>query len=200
MRRMVGFLVVVAPLLAGCSDDDGGSGGDETNGEQAGDPVSRLDGDALCGMVDCGTIEKQLGEPITDTLGGKNPPEQRGSVVCDYIPKAFAEADTEDLADQLTITTTVTPAEAKDAKAALDAYLVSDGETVAYQPVEGLGEAAGFAGSKLDVRSGGSQLAVIVDVGGALVEVVTKVEPDATQEQLRPIADELTNGVTTKLR
>lgn len=199
MRKRVGFLVVAVALLAGCSGDGGGSG-DETNGERAGDPVSGLDGDTLCGLVDRGTIEKQFGEPIADTLGGVNPPEQRGSVVCDYVPKSFAEADTEDLGEQLMITTTVTPAEADTAKAALDAYLVADGEKVAYEPVEGLGEAAGFAGSKLDVRSGGSQLAVIVEVRGTLVEVVTKAEPDATRDQLRPIADELTKELTTKLR
>ena len=199
MGKMVGLLVVAVALLAGCSDDGGGSG-DEPNGERAGDPVSALDGDTLCGMVDRGTIEKQFGEPIADELGGVNPPEQRGSVVCDYIPKSFAEADTEDLGGELTITTTVTPAGAGTAKAALDAYLVSDGETVAYEPVTGLGEAAGFAGSKLDVRAGGSQLAVIVEVRGTLVEVVTKVEPNATQDQIRPVADELTTAVTTQLR
>jgi hypothetical protein len=199
MGRMVGLLVVAAALLAGCSDDGGGSGA-EPNDERAGDPVSALDGDTLCGMVDRGTIEKQFGEPIADELGGVNPPEQRGSVVCDYIPKSFAEADTEDLGGELTITTTVTPAAADSAKAALDAYLVADGETVAYEPVTGLGEAAGFAGSKLDVRAGGSQLAVIVEVRDTLVEVVTKVEPNATQDQLRPIADELTTAVTTQLR
>jgi hypothetical protein len=199
MRKMVGVLVVGVALLAGCSGAGGGSG-DETTGEPAGNPVSGLDGDTLCGMVDRGTIQKLFGEPIEDALGGVNPPEQRGSVVCDYIPKSFAEADTEDLGGALTITTTVTPAEADTAEAALDAYLVSDGTTVAYEPVQGLGEAAGFASSELDVRSGGSQLAVIVEVRDTLVEVVTKVEPDATRDQLRPIADELTTKVTTQLR
>lgn len=198
MRKMVGLLVAATALLAGCSGAGGDSGG-ETKGERAGDPVSGLDGNTLCGLVDRGTIEKQFGEPISDALGGVNPPEQRSSVVCDYIPKSFAEADTDDLADKLTVTTAVTRVKEGTAKEALDAYLTSDGETVAYEPVTGLGEAAGFASSKLDVRSGGSQLAVILKIGDTLVEVVTNAEPDATQDQLRPIADELVEGVTSEL-
>jgi hypothetical protein len=107
-----------------------------------------------------------------DPIGGRagNPVSGLdGDTLCRMVGRGMIE--------QLTITTTVTPAEADTAKAALDAYLVSDGETVANEPVERLGEAAGFAGSKLDVRSGGSQLAVIGRVRDTVVEVVTKVEP-----------------------
>jgi hypothetical protein len=200
MRTMVGVLVVAAAVLAACSGDNGDGGGSDTNGEQIGDPVSGLDGDTLCGLVNRGTVEKQFGEQITDVFGGRDPSEPHGSVACDYVPKSFSEADADDLADKLLITTSVKPAEAKTAKAALDAYLVNDGETVTYEPLTGLGEAAGFAGSKLDVRSGGSQLAVIVKVRDTLVEVVTKAEPDATRDQLRPIADELVRGVMAELR
>jgi hypothetical protein len=57
-----------------------------------------------------------------------------------------------------------------------------------------------YAGSELEVRLGGNHLVAIITGGdGTLVEVITKAEPEGTIDQLRPIADELVEGVETKL-
>jgi hypothetical protein len=164
-------------------------------------PLAGLDGDKLCGMVDVALLEEHFGEPFADALGGVNPPEQDGSVVCTYASQAFVDADVADLADKLQVTTKVTHVtDASTAQDALDVSLVDDGETVAYQPVDGLGAVAGYAGSDLNVDSGGSYLVAIIEIDGAFVEVATLADPEGTVEQLRPIADELLPKVESELR
>ncbi len=200
MRMTVGLLAITAVLLAGCSDNgNGASAGRRTAGSTAA-PVGRLDDDTVCGMVDRATVEKLFGEPIANVRGGVNPPEQRSSVGCGYISKSFVEADTEDLDNELMVSTDVTLSDADTAKDALDASLTDSGKTVAYQPVAGLGLAVGYARSELNVLSGGSRLAAIIEIDGAFVEVVVKAEPEGTLDQLRPIADELVSDVEQELR
>ena len=211
MRIAMGILAGAVLLLASCSGDSGDTGGTndnkgsggETTGEQASGPLAGLDGDTLCGLVDKATVEALVGEEIVDQLGGINPPEQRSSVICDYLTRSFAEADNDDLAAAPKMTVKVTAARDGDgtAEEALDAYLTNlDGEVLAFQPVDGLGAAAGFAGSEFEPLGGGSQLAAIIEVDGALVEVVAKLEPTGTLDQLRPVADELVKGVEAELR
>jgi hypothetical protein len=207
IRTVTGIAVVTAAmLLGGCGSDDTGNGptGETTAGPDAtvaDGPLAGLDGDKLCGMVDLALLEEHLGEPFADALGGVNPPEQDGSVVCTYASQAFADAAAADLTGKLQVTTKVTAVTGvSTAQGALDAALVDDGETVAYQPVPGLGAAAGYAGSELNVDSGGSYLAAIIEIDGEFVEVVTKADPEATVEQLRPIADELFPKVESELR
>jgi hypothetical protein len=206
IRTVTGIAVVTAAaLLGGCGSDSGDSGGATTTagpGATVADgPLAGLDGDKLCGMVDLTLLEEHFGEPFADALGGVNPPEQDGSVVCTYASQAFTDADVADLADKLQVTTKVTQVtDASTAQDALDASLVDDGETVAYQPVDGLGAAAGYAGSDLNVDSGGSYLVAIIEIDGAFVEVVIKADPEGTVEQLRPIADELLPKVESELR
>ncbi len=206
IRTVTGIVAVtVVVLLGGCSSGGGasGAGGTTTAGPDAtvaDGPLAGLDGDELCGMVDLALLEERFGEPFADALGGVNPPEQDSSVVCTYPSQAFADAEVADLADKLQVTTKVTAVDASSAKEALDAALADDGTTVAYQPVDGLGAAAGYAGSDLNVDSGGSYLTAIVEVDGAFVEVVTKAEPQGSAEQLRPVADELLPKVESALR
>lgn len=206
IRNMTGIVVVTAAMmLGGCGRDSGDPGGETTTtGPDAGvtdGPLAGLDGDELCGMVDLALLEERFGEPFADALGGVNPPEQDSSVVCTYPSQAFVDAEVADLADELQVTTKVTVVdEVSTAQGALDASLVDDGEAVAYQPVDGLGEVAGYAGSDLNVDSGGSYLVAIVEIDGDFVEVVTKADPEGTVEQLRPIADELLPKVESELR
>lgn len=207
IRTVTGIVVVTAVvLLGGCGSDDSGngSGGETTTaGPDAtvGDgPLAGLDGDKLCGMVDVSLLGEAFGEPFADALGGVNPPEQDSSVVCTYGSQAFVDADVAELADKLQVTTKVTATDASSAQEALDACLVDDGEPVAYQPVDGLGAVAGFAGSELNVDAGGGNLAVIVEVDGEFVEVVVKAEPQGTVDQLRQVADELLPKVESELR
>lgn len=216
IRTVTGIVVVTAVvLLGGCGSDDpgpggGGSGGETTTaGPDAGPdatvaegPLAGLDGDKLCGMVDLAKLEEAFGEPFADSLGGVNPPEQDSSVVCTYQSQAFMDSEIADLEDKLQVTTKLTFAsEATTAQEALDAALVDvGGTTVAYQPVDGLGAAAGYAGSELDVGAGGSHLAAIVEVGGEFVEVQVKADPQGTLEQLRPVMDELFPKVESELR
>lgn len=206
IRTVTGIVVVTAAVLLGGCGSDPGDSGDETTaaGPDAtvtDGPLAGLDGDKLCGMVDRALLEEHFGEPFADALGGVNPPEQDSSVVCTYPSQAFVDADVADLEDKLQVTTKVTSVtDASTAQDALDASLVDDGETVAYQPVDGLGEVAGYAGSDLNVDSGGSYLVAVIEIDGAFVEVVTKADPEGTVEQLRPIADELLPKVESELR
>jgi hypothetical protein len=215
IRTVTGIVVVTAVvLLGGCGNEDpdpggGGSGGEtgETttagpNATVAEGPLAGLDGDKLCGMVDLAKLEEAFGEPFAEALGGVNPPEQDGSVLCNYQSQAFMDAEIADLEDKLQVTTKLTFAsEATTAQEALDAALVDvGGTTVAYQPVDGLGAAAGYAGSELNVGSGGSHLAAIVEVGGEFVEIQVKADPQGTIEQLRPVMDELFPKVESELR
>jgi hypothetical protein len=209
IRTVTGIVAAtVVVLLGGCGSDaagsgDSGGGGTTTAGPDAtvsDGPLAGLDGDKLCGMVDLALLEEHFGEPFADALGGVNPPEQDSSVVCTYASQAFVDAEVADLADKLQVTTKVTVVDASSAQEALDASLADDGETVAYQPVDGLGAAAGYASSDLNVDSGGSYLTAIVEVDGAFVEVVTKADPEGTVEQLRPIADELLPKVESEPR
>lgn len=209
IRAVTGVVAVtVVVLLGGCGSDAGGTGGTGGAGTTtagpdatvADGPLAGMDGDKLCGMVDLALLEEHFGEPFAEALGGVNPPEQDSSVVCTYASQAFVDAEVADLADKLQVTTKVTAVDASSAQEALDASLVDDGKTVAYQPVDGLGAAAGYAGSDLNVDSGGSYLAAVVEVDGAFVEVVVKAEPEGTVEQLRPVADELLPKVESELR
>lgn len=197
IRTVTGIVVVTAAvLLGGCGSDSGDAGGETTtagpDATVADGPLAGLDGDKLCGMVDVALLEEHFGEPFADALGGVNPPEQDGSVVCTYASQAFVDADVADLAGKLQVTTKVTHVtDASTAQDALDASLVDDGETVAYQPVDGLGAVAGYAGS---------DLVAIIEIDGAFVEVATLADPEGTVEQLRPIADELLPKVESELR
>jgi len=196
--------VAAVLLLGGCGGDSGGTGDSpDTAGPDAtvaDGPLAGLDGDTLCGMVDLAAMAEHFGEPFADVLGAVNPPEQDSSVVCTYQSQAFIDAEVADLEKQLQITTRVTlVTDAPTARDALDASLSNDGEPVAYQPVDGLGEVAGYAGSDLNVDSGGSYLVAVVEVGGGFVEVVTKAHPEATVEQLRPVAEELLPKVESEL-
>ncbi|MBB4908787.1 hypothetical protein [Actinophytocola algeriensis] len=205
-RRVTGIVVVTAAaLLGGCGRDSGDSGGATTTAGPeatvADGPLAGLDGDKLCGMVDVALLEEHFGEPFADALGGVNPPEQDGSVVCTYPSQAFVDAEIADLANKLQVTTTVTHVtDASTAQDALDASLADDGKTLAYQPVDGLGAVAGYAGSDLNVDSGGSHLVAVIAIDGAFVEVVTQADPEGTVEQLRPIADELLTKVESEPR
>lgn len=205
MLKTAGLLAAATVLLAGCSGDgdSGGGGGGATGeptGEQGSGPLAGLTPDALCATVDHATIERQFNEPVADELSGVNPPEQRGSVVCEYLSKSFVESDTLD--GGLVVTVKVTPArDAPTPQEALDAYMIGgpEHETVDYQRVDGLGEIAGYAGSELDVGPAGSHLAVLIDIDGELIEVVTRAEPEGTLEALRPIAEQLVDGVLAEL-
>jgi hypothetical protein len=208
-RSVSGVVVVAAAvLLTGCGSDAGGasgSGGESTtagpDATVADGPLAGLDGGKLCGMVEVAVLEEHFGEPFADPLGGVNPPEQDSSVVCTYPSKAFIDADVADLADKLQVTTKLTVmTDASSAQDALDESLSDSGKTVAYEPVDGLGEVAGYAGSDLHVGSGGSFLTAVIEVDGEFVEVVTKAEPEGSAEQLRPIADELLPKVESALR
>lgn len=209
IRSVTGIVMVTtAVLLGGCGSDSGDSGDSGGETTTAGPdatvtdgPLAGLDGEKLCGMVDLARLEEHFGEPFTDALGGVNPPEQDSSIVCKYTSQAFTDADVADLEDKLQVTTKVTlMTDASTAQDALDASLADEGEPVAYQPVDGLGEVAGYAGSDLNVDSGGSYLVAIIKIDGAFVEVVTKADPEGTVEQLRPIADELLPKVESELR
>ncbi len=205
VRTVTGIVVVMAAvLLGGCGSGSGGSGGETTtagpDATATDGPLAGLDGDKLCDMVDLALLEEHFGEPFADTLGAVNPPEYESSVVCAYASQAFIDAEVTELADELQVTTKVTLVTAQGAQDALDASLVDDGETVAYQPVDGLGDVAGYASSDVNVDSGGSYLAAIIEVDGAFVEVVTKADPEGTIEQLRPIADELLPELLSELR
>lgn len=112
-------------------------------------------------------------------------------------------SDIDDMADALAVDTNVRTADEKasTAERALEAYLRDDdGKPVAYTPVDGLGMAAGYAGDDLGVRLGGAHLVAIVEDDGKFIEVTTKAEPDATLDQLKPIATELVEGVEAALR
>ncbi len=209
IRRVTGIVVVTAAvLLGGCGSDDPGTGGDSGETTTAGPnatvtdgPLAGLDGDKLCAMVDVAMVGEAFGEPFADVLGGVNPPEQDSSVLCTYQSQAFMDSEIADLADKLQVTTKVTATDASSAQEALDAALADiGGTTVAYQPVDGVGAAAGYAGSELKVGSGGSHLAAIVEVGGEFVEVQVKADPQGTIEQLRPVMDELLPKVESELR
>ena len=209
IRTVTGIgMAVAVVLLGGCGSDSGDPGGSAGGTTTAGrnatvtdGPLAGMDGGKLCGMVDLALLEDRFGEPFADALGGVNPPEQRSSVVCTYQSQAFIDAEVADLADKLQVTTKLTAVtDASSAQDALDAAMADDGKTVAYQPVDGLGAAAGYAGSDLNVGSGGAYLVAVIEVGGEFVEVATKAEPDATVEQLRPIADELLPKVESELR
>jgi len=153
-------------------------------------------------MVDLAVLDEAFGEPFADVLGGVNPPEADSSVLCTYQSQAFMDSEIADLADKLQVTTKLTFAsEATTAQEALDAALADvGGTTVAYQPVDGVGAAAGYAGSELNVGSGGSYLAAVIEVGGEFVEVQVKADPQGTIEQLRPVMDELLPKVESELR
>ncbi|GAB3453450.1 hypothetical protein [Actinophytocola sediminis] len=206
VRTVTGIVVMAAAMvLSGCGGDaDSDAGGGPTtepDATAADGPLAGLDGNTLCGMVDLARLEDSFGEPFADALGGVNPPEQDSSVVCTYQSQAFIDAEVADLENKLQVTTKVTHmTDASTAKEALDASLSDDGTPVAYQPVDGLGAVAGYAGSDLNVDSGGSYLVAIVEVDGKFVEVLTKAYPAGTVEQLRPIADELLPKVESELR
>ncbi len=213
IRTVTGIVVVTAAmLLGGCgSDDTGNDSGNDSAGETttagpdatvADGPLAGMDGDKLCGLVDLAVLDEAFGEPFADVLGGVNPPEQDGAVICTYQSQAFMDSEVADLEDKLQVTTKLTFAsEAATAQEALDAALADVGGTpVAYQPVDGVGAAAGYAGSDLNVGSGGSYLAAIIEVGGEFVEVQVKADPQGTIEQLRPVMDELFPKVESELR
>lgn len=210
IRTMAGIVVVTAAvLLGGCGSDDprteGGSGAETTTAGPeatvADGPLAGLDGDKLCGMVDTELMAAAFGEPFADVLGGVNPPEQDGGVVCTYRSQASVDAEVDELEDKLQVTIElVVAADASTAQEALDAALVDDGTTVAYQPVDGVGAAAGYAGVELDVDSGGSHLAAIVEVDGEFVRILVKADPQGTVEQLRAVGDELLPKVESELR
>lgn len=210
IRTVMGIVVAAAAMvLGGCGSDepgDSGSGGETTTaGPDAtvtDGPLAGLDGDKLCGMVDLAMLDEAFGEPFADVLGGVNPPAQDSSVICTYQSQAFMDSEIADLEDKLQVTTKLTFAsEAMTAQEALDAALVDvGGTTVAYQPVDGVGAAAGYAGSELNVGSGGSYLAAVIEVGGEFVEVQVKADPQGTIEQLRPVMDELLPKVESELR
>lgn len=199
MRMAIGLLALLGLLLTGCSGED--------SEPKAADPadsddgiVAGVDGDELCDAVDHDTIAKQFGEAVEEAQPGRNvPPEQDVEFVsCNYVMESLMGAEGMDEIEQaLDISTRVKPAaeKATSAKDAVAAYLVNfDGEHVAYEEVTGLGEAAGYAAG--DVRLGGSHLVAIIEDDGELFEVLVKAEPEATLDQLRPIADELVEGVT----
>lgn len=203
MRTTVGVLsLLTALLLAGCGGgSDPAAEPDRPEISRAGGPVASLTGHDLCSMVDSATVERQFGEPVHNTLGGREP-EERVSVTCTYVTESVLESDVEDIADALAVSTNVRTVteDAATAQEALDAYFVDeDAQTVAYTPVEGLGVVAGYAGSDLRVRLGGNHLVAILEVDGAFVEVISKSDPVGTMKQLRPIAEELVSGVESAL-
>lgn len=199
LRTTIGLLALLALLLTGCSGDDpkpkASDPADSDDGIVAG-----VDGDELCGTVDHDTIEEQFGEAVEEAQPGRNvPPEQDVEFVsCNYVMQSLMEADgMDEIEHALDVSTRVKPAAeaATSAEDAVAAYLVNfDGEHVAFEEVDDLGEAAGYASG--DVRLGGSHLVAIIEDGGELFEVLVKAEPEATLDQLRPIADELVDGVT----
>lgn len=202
MRRTVGIIAVVGALLAGCGGQEDGQSGGATSTPTAGGTLAAITGDKLCAMVNRATIEQQFRQSVRDAQGGRETQEKRESISCSYVTESLVDSNASNVAKALSISTTVRAAgdSASTAKKALDGYFVDqDAKTVAYTPVEGLGDAAGYADSKLKVRLGGNHLVAILPVGGKFVEVITKSEPDGTQSQLEPIARELVKGVQAAL-
>lgn len=154
-------------------------------------------------MVNRATIEKQFDESVQDAQGGPSRPDQRESVSCTYVTESLVESDVKNMDKALSLSVKVELASDKvtTAEEALDAYMVDgDDETVDYERADGLGNAAGYASSDLEVRLGGNHLVAILEIDGTFVEVITKSEPEGTMDKLKPIADELVEGVESKLR
>jgi hypothetical protein len=202
MRRTVWIIAVVGALLAGCGGQGEGTPGG-TSAPTTGGTLADLTGDKLCAMVNRATIEQQFHQSVRDAQGGRETHEKRESINCSYVTESLMDSNASTIAKALSISTTVRVASesASTAKKALDGYFVDQGaKTVAYTPLEGLGEAAGYADSKLKVRLGGNHLVAILPVKGKFVEVITKSEPDGTLDQLKPIAQELVKGAESALR
>ncbi|HEX2132993.1 MAG TPA: hypothetical protein VHH15_15700 [Actinophytocola sp.] len=197
--------VAAALLMAGCGGDGDASDEPDTS-DQAGEATGSIAdlADDLCSMVDTATIEEQFGEAVEDAQGGLEQ-EERESVSCSYVTESQMASDIEDIDKALAVGTTVRTASsgALEPQDALDEYFVdADGETVAYTPIDGLGVVAGYADRSLDVRLiSENHLVAILELGdGEFVEVITTSSPEGTQEQLRPIADQLVPAVESRLR
>jgi hypothetical protein len=209
-RTALGVVAVVTALLmAGCGGEGGTNddpGGGQTTSEQAGEGNGSIPdlADDLCSFVDTATIEEQFGEAVEDAQGGLEE-EERESVSCTYVTESMMASDIENIDQALDVGTTVRTASSGvlEPKDALDKYFVdADDETVAYTPVEGLGDVAGYADRSLKVRlTPENHLVSILELGdGEFVEVITTSSPEGTQEQLRAIADQLVPAVESRLR
>ncbi|MCT2582850.1 hypothetical protein [Actinophytocola gossypii] len=209
MRRTALGVVAVALLMAGCGSEGGTNddpGGDQATSEQAGGATGSISdlADDLCSFIDTATIEEQYGESVEDAQGGLEQ-EERESVSCTYVTESVMASDVENIDKALDVSTTVRTASSgsTDPKDALDKYFVdADAKTVAYTPIEGLGDAAGYADTSLEVRMiTENHLVAILELDdGQLVEVITTSSPQGTQEQLRALADELVPAVESRLR
>ena len=178
----------------------------QTSSEQTGEGKGSISdlADDLCSMVDTATIEEQFGETVEDAQGGLEQ-EDRESVSCTYVTESMMAAEVENIDEALAVSTNVRAASggAAEPKDALDEYFVdADAKTVAYTPVDGLGDAAGYADRSLKVRLiSENHLVSILRLGnGELVEIIVTSSPEGTLEQLRSLADQLVPAVESRLR
>jgi hypothetical protein len=193
MRKTLG-LIAALTMLAAC-------GGEDPPEKAA--SLKDITGEQLCAMVPESTVEKAFDEKVVNTLGGPNEHMERDSTSCRYVTQALMDADgMDEIAVALDIGTQVRRAKDKatTAEQALDEYMVDfDGETVDFTPVPGLGVVAGYAGPDLDVGSRGAHLVAIIESGDQFIEVITTSDPEGTQDQLEPIAQELVKGMESAL-
>ncbi|MGK8507064.1 hypothetical protein ACRS5S_03085 [Nocardia asiatica] len=200
MRVMVGILAAASLLLAGCGDSEEGPRSPSVSGNDH--SLASVSDEELCAMVKSATIEKAFGQPFPLRAPSVNTLDLPDAITCSYHPEAFANATGSALIELPSVEVAAGAPKADTAAAALASYMTDAQKApVRYQPVNGLGTIAGYAGSGLGVGLyGGSHLAVILEINGKLIQAVVQGHPNARVEQLRPIADELIKGLEAALR
>jgi hypothetical protein len=185
-------------MLTGCGGEEPAAYAPKTGGGTT--TMATLTGEQLCDLVDDELVERQFGQGVEDAQGGREKNTERETVTCTYLTQSQMDADIDEMADALAVSTMVRASGESDPQDALEAYFRDDsGETAAYTPVDGLGEAAGYADTSLHVRLGGNHFVAIVEADGKLLEVAVETEPDGTRDQLTPIGEMLVAGVEATL-
>lgn len=190
--RIVAGLLVVAALVAGCSEES-----PPQSQPQPGAGLTELSGDELCDLLPAKSVEDAFGDKVTKTKGDSTAKAPFTIVSCKYsIDFKLAEVETLPPGAEVKVSL---PARG-DEKQALDrAFTDLDDKVVRYEQVDGLGVAAGFGPDATLEDLGGDQLVVLIDAGGERYEMSVGATPKATLEQLKPLAEELLPGLTKTL-
>jgi hypothetical protein len=172
--------------LAGCSSADGGSGG--TVGKES--PIESLSGEQLCRMLPQKALELQFSDvEFFDPKGRVDGRDPNPRVHCHYG------------GDALGLDTSVhNTVPSLGAKGNLELVFTDTNEDVTeYEPVAGLGAAAGYGPTALLDDLGGNTLAVILNAGNHQYTIELNTMPEAKLEQLKPLAEELLSHLEAAL-
>lgn len=183
-------LAVVGLLLSGCGDDG--------PPEPEGAALSKLSGDDMCGLLPKSDVEQAFQDKVTKVKGDSMAKAPFTIVSCHYGVE-FELMEVETLPPSVDTKVSMGYRK-KDTQQSLDqAFRDLDDKVVDYQPVDGVGTAAGFGPNAMLEDLGGHVLVVLFDAGGESYKLEVGASPKGTLDQLKPLAEKVLAGLQKQL-